>query len=162
MKKLGYLILVLMVACQGKLSDEQRKQMKEQMELHKIKRVTEVEITEAAYARGRSIMVEIESCKNDSVKLDSVLKAHHGKVRWIIPDATHATMLEQQLINAYVAEHSGAPQDNVQKVHTTTGHSDSLLYTKPVIITMPDGSDRLEGAWNIWLSKKELILSIDK
>lgn len=156
------LLALCMYACDGKLSDEQRKHMKEQMELHKIKRVTEVEITDAAYAKGRDIIADIDQLADDSVGVDSLVGSYHGRVRWLVPGKGNALALEQQLIDAYIASESDAMQDNVQKLRNATGESDSILYTKPVVVKMKDGSERLEGVWNIWLSKKQLIIDMDK
>src|SRR5688500_2041884 len=127
MKKYGIVLMILCLACEGRLSDEQRKKMKEQMELHKIKRVTESEITAAAFDKGRAIMKQVESLNSDSAKIDSLVRQHHGKVRWIVPGKSNAVALEQQLIDAYIASDSGAVQDNVQKLRNPTGDSDSIL-----------------------------------
>jgi hypothetical protein len=162
MKRLWIIAILATIACEGKLTDEQRKRMREQMELHKIKRVTEVEITEAAYAKGRAIISALDSIKMDSVKVDSFLQANEGRIRWIEPGKSNAIALEQQLVDAYLADESGGLQDNIQKVRHENIESDSILYTKPVVVKMQDGSERLEGVWNIWLSKKQLILAMDK
>jgi hypothetical protein len=162
MKKCLLIALMIITACEGKLTDEQRRKMKEQMELHKIKHVTEVEITEAAYAKGRQIIASVERYKTDSTALDSVIRQYNGSVRFIIPGKSNALALEQQLIDAYLADESGSLQDNVQKVRNGNVESDSILYTKPVVTKMSDGSESLLGIWNIWLSKKQLILAMDK
>jgi hypothetical protein len=162
MRKILVVIFVSIVACEGRLSDEQRKNMREQMELHKIKRVTEVEINEAAYTEGRKLIASLGKINGDSSKIDSVVSASNGKVRWIVPGKGNALALEQQLVDAYLADESGSIQDNVQKLRTGSAESDSLLYTKPVVTKLPDGSERLEGIWNIWLSKKQLILEMGK
>jgi hypothetical protein len=156
------LLVILFAACEGKLSDEQRKKMKEQMELHKIKRVTDSEITAAAFEKGRTIMKVIYDQKGDSSKIDSVVKSYAGRVRWLVPGKNNALALEQQLIEAYLADATGSVQDNVQKVRNAEGDSDSLLYTKPVVVKLPDGVEKLEGVWNIWISRKQLILAMDK
>lgn len=160
MKKYAIVFLALTFACEGKLTDEQRKNMREQMELHKIKRVTETQITEAAFAKGRDLMTIVERYKTDSVKLDSVINANAGRIRWIIPGKGNAIALEQQLVDAYLADESGSLQDNIQKVRHGQEESDSLLYTKPVVTKLPDGSERLDGIWNVWISKKQLILAM--
>jgi hypothetical protein len=162
MKKYVFVLVVLFLSCEGRLSDEQRKQMKEQMDLHKIKRVTDAEITAAAFEKGRSVIRSFEAAGHDSTKIDSILKSYGGKVRWIVPGKGNALALEQQLVDAYLADESGSVQDNVQKLRNAEGESDSLLYTKPVITRMDDGVEKLEGVWNIWLSKKELILAMNK
>jgi hypothetical protein len=154
--------LVLLLACEGKLTDEQRKKMREQMELHKIKRVTETEITEAAYAKGRALMAFLERHSRDSVKIDSFMTANEGRIRWIVPGNENARELERQLVDAYLADESGALQDNIQRVRRGMEPTDSILYTKPVITKLPDGSERLDGVWNVWLSQKQLVLAMDK
>jgi hypothetical protein len=162
MKKYIFGLVLVLMACEGKLTDEQRRRMKEQMELHKIKRVTDTEITEAAYARGRSTMSKLEKTQANSKGIDSMITANKGAIRWIVPGNGNAQALEQQLIDAYLADPDGALQDNVQEVRNGFEKSDSILYTKPVMTKMPDGSERLEGVWNIWLSRKQLILAMDK
>src|SRR5688572_29846901 len=111
MKKYGVILLLVICACDGKLSDEQRKHMREQMELHKIKKVTELEITDAAYATGREVIESLEKAGQDSTRVDSILKAYNGKVRWIVPGKGNALALEQQLVDAYIANESGPVQD---------------------------------------------------
>jgi hypothetical protein len=155
-------LLLLISACDGKLTDEQRRKMREQMELHKIKRVTETEITEAAFAKGRSLINDIESMDNDSIRIDSMLGAHAGRIRWIVPGSDNVADLEQQLIEAYIADESGGLTDNIQRMRVHNLSTDSILYTKPVVTKLPDGSERFEGVWNIWLSQKQLILAMDK
>lgn len=162
MNRYWILAIVVFASCEGKLSDEQRKRMREQMELHKIKRVTATEITEAAYAKGRSLMNKLESFRNDSTKIDSMIKSNDGKIRWIVPGKGNILELERQLVDAYIADESGTLQDNVQKMRIGNIETDSILYTKPVVTKTADGSDRFEGVWNIWLSQKQLILAMDK
>lgn len=157
-----YLLLVALTGCGGTLSDEQKKKIREEMELNKIRRVSEAEITEAAFARGRYIISMIATFNGDSLKIDSLIKAQKGAVRWVVPGQSTQHEMEKQLIDAYIASATGGQQDNVQKIRTAQGESDSLLYSKPVLSALPDGTGQLQGVWNIWLSKKQLILSIDK
>ena len=162
MKISALLFVFLLFGCGGSLTDEQRKQMKENMELNKIVRVTDIEITEAAFAKGRETLGIIESFKGDSTRIDSLLKINNGRVRYIRPGVSNALELEQQLVDAYLADESGSFQDNVQKVRNADGDFDSLLYSKPDVTKLPDGADQLNGVWNIWLIKKELVLEIGK
>ena len=144
--KYWILITALVVTgCGGTLSDEQRKKMREQMELHEIRKVSDTEITEAAFANGRKIMQSLETLGSDSAKIDSFISNSKGKVKWLVPGGRNAIALEQQLIDAYIAGGAGTLQDNVQKIRNAEGESDSLLYTKPVVTKLPDGTDRLEG-----------------
>jgi hypothetical protein len=162
MKRYWILLFCISLACEGRLTDEQRKKMKEQMELHKIKRVTDAEITEAAYAKGREISSLLQVNQSDSTRLDSLVKAYQGKIRWIVPGQGNAEILEQQLIDAYLASEGSGVQDNVQELRNGSVKSDSILYSKPVVSRLPNGAEKLEGVWNIWLSRKDLILAMDK
>jgi uncharacterized membrane protein len=162
MKKAGLILVLFLAGCGGSLSDEQRKHMREEMELHKIVRVTEIEITEAAFTKGREIIKLLEQIKGDSTRLDSLLNSNRGAIRYVRPGASNAKALEKQLIDAYLAAGSGALQDNVQEVRNAEGGYDTLLYTKPVTTRLADGSDRLEGIWNIVLPKKPIILDIGR
>ncbi len=162
MKISALFLLLFLFSCGGSLSDEQRKQMHEKMELNKIVRVTEAEITDAAFAKGRKIINALDSLRNDSSSLKSYLRKNAARIHYIQPGTSNARALEQQLVEAYLADESGAMQDNVQEKRNAQGNYDSLLYTKPVTKQLPDGSEALEGIWNVWLSKKELVLEIGK
>jgi hypothetical protein len=156
------LFLFVICGCSGSLPDEQRKQMHERMEMNKIVRVTEVEITEAAFSEGRSIVTTLDSLRNDSARVESFVKINDGRVRYITAVTANARSLERQLLEAYLADQSGTMQDNVQKVRNEKGDFDTLLYTHPVIGKLSDGRERLVGIWSIWLPKKELVLKITK
>ena len=160
-KKIVVVLLFLtLIACGGSLSDEQRKAMREKMELNKIVRVTDVEIMEAAFANGRKTIAVLDSLGADSLKLDSFLNVNSNHIRYMKPGVRQGRELEQQLLDAYVADRSGSLQDNVQKARNKQGDFDSLLYTKPVTRKLADGTERLEGVWNVWLSKKAMVLDI--
>ena len=150
--------VLFIVGCTGSLTEEQRKAVKEDMESHAIRKVSDAQLTDAAFARGREIIAELEEAKGDSLKTDSIVKGSDGKIRWMVPGATNASLVEHQLIEAYMHSASGGKQDNVQKIRATDGtQTDSILYSKPVLIKQKDGTDVLTGVWNIWLSRKELI-----
>jgi hypothetical protein len=156
------ILLLLIIGCTGSLTEEQRKAVKEDMENHEIKKVSDAEITEAAFAKGRELITTLEKQKNDSSRIDSIIAANNGKIRWLIPGSSNALEVEQQLIDAYIASASGEAQDNVQKIRASDGTpSDSILYSKPVVVKQKDGTDLLTGVWNIWLSRKELIRAMD-
>lgn len=151
-----------LVSCGGSLSDEQRKEMKQKMEENKIVRVTDVEITEAAFSEGRETVAKLDSLASDSSLLDSFLEESQGRIHFLKPGGTEMHVLETQLIDAYLADPSGAFQDNVQEVRNAQGSADTLLYTKPVTKKLADGREELIGVWNIWLPKKELIVEISR
>jgi hypothetical protein len=155
MKKLYFIFLISAIACTGSLTEEQRKKMKEASEQQSIVKVTEAEITEAAFATGRSVMGEL----TDIPTVDSVGEKSGAKIHWLQPGSVHGLEIERQLIDAYInSVIEGNPlQDNVQKIGV-----DSMLYTKAIVVTRPDGSVEVKGTWNIWMSKKQLILSMKK
>ena len=155
-------LLLLLTACGGSLSDEQRKEMREKMEMNRIVRVTEAEIMEAAFAEGREVVNVLDSLRTDSVEMKKFLLNQGSRVRFLKPGESNARLLEQQLIDAYLADPSSSFQDNVQQKRNASGDYDSLLYTKPVTTKLPDGSERLEGVWNIWLAKRDLVLRIGR
>jgi len=160
--KFTAILLFTLMGCGRSLSEEQRKEMHEKMEANKIVRVTEVEILEAALAEGRKTVSILDDLQNNAPALDSFLEINAQRIRYILPDASNARPLEQQLLEAYLADTSGAPQDNVQKLRNDQDGFDSLLYTKPVVKRSAQGDEQLDGVWNIWLSKKEMVLNIGK
>ena len=147
--------LVLLTACGGSLTDEQRKKMLEASEQQSIMKVTDAEITEAAFAKGRAVMGTL----TESALADSISRAAQVKIHWLAPGGGNALEIEKQIIDAYInSVIEGVPlQDNVQNIGT-----DSVLYTKPVVLTRPDSSIEVKGTWNIWMSKKQLILAMKK
>lgn len=136
--------------------------MREKMEENTIIRVTEVEITEAAFDEGRSVVRVLDSLSSDSAKARAFISAYPGDIRFLKPGSGTIRLLEQQLIDAYLADTTGSVSDNVQNVRDENGVTDSLLYTKPVIRKLSDGRDELVGVWNIWLSRRELVKGIGR
>lgn len=65
--------------------------------------------------------------------------------------------IEQQIIEAYTSANGLDLTDNIQKIG-----NDSLLYTYPVLSTLPDGSVQFKFALGIKMPKKEVILSMQK
>lgn len=130
--------------------------MREARELKSIKKVSEAEITEAAFARGREIMKDVVRFPK---AIDSLEAVHQVRISWLTPGMSGGTEVEQQLIDAYLNSIlSGAPvSDNVQRLG-----EDSLLYSKPVTRELPDGTVSADGVWNISLSRKQLVLGIEK
>jgi hypothetical protein len=158
MKHLLIIVCIVLTACGGSLSDEQRRKIKEDMAHHKIVRVTDAEVTAGAFAYGRKIMKGISSIDKNSLELDSLSRIYQAKIVWIVPGEKSALAIEQQLIEAYLESLiNGGMQDNVQRLK-----SDSLLYTFPVTEKLADGSETVKGMWSIRISKKDLILSMNK
>lgn len=154
---------LILASCGGSLSDEQRKKMRDEMALHEIRKVTEPEITDAAMKLGQEIMTSLEKVKENRASVDSLARATKTKITWIVPGEATAGLVEQQLIEAYIAGAiTGTLEDNLQKLRNADGRVDSLLFTRPVVTNLADGAVQVEGTWNIRISQKELILSMGK
>lgn len=156
MRLLYFLIGFALLGCGGSLNDEQRKQMREAREMKAIKKVSEAEITELAFSRGRDIMKNITRSPK---AIDSLEAAHQVRISWLTPGSSTATEVEKQLIDAYLNSilSGTSVSDNVQRLG-----EDSLLYTRPVTRELPDGTVAVDGTWNISFSRKQLVLSIGK
>ncbi len=154
---------MFVASCGGTLSDEQKKKIRDEMAQSEIKKVTEPEITDAAMKLGREIMNAVEKLKDNPAAIDSIERATKTKITWIVPGNANADLVEQQLIEAYIAgAATGTIEDNLQKLRDNEGVVDSLLFTRPVVKNLPDGAVQVEGTWNIRISQKELILSMSK
>lgn len=155
--KIAVLILsILFVACNGKLSESQKERIKESMEQGQIKKVSESQITDAAFALGRSISSVIE--KQDKLMMnsdliDSIAKTNFVEVISLQSGNTQLRNVERQLLEAYLA--GGPTADNVQKMGL-----DTLIYTKPVFREHPDGSTEFLKAIGIRMTRKQVVLSI--
>ncbi|HEX6892322.1 MAG TPA: hypothetical protein VF141_16560 [Chryseolinea sp.] len=161
--KTGILVVTaLLMGCGGSLSDEQRKRLHEGIDKQKIVKLSDSEIMSASLDQGRIIFDALDNVKFVPSKVDSVAQRYDVKIRWITPGANNALEVENQLIEAYVVgAETGSTQDNVQELHgPNTVEYDSLLYSRPVVTPMPDGAVNVEGVWNIYMSKKNIILSV--
>ena len=149
------ILIFILASCGGTLTDEQRKKMLEASEQQAIVKVTEAEITDAAFLRGR-LVLEALSTPEKAACLASV---NGMKIHWLQTGTTSSAVVEQQILDAYInSVITGTPmRDNVQKVGP-----DSMLYTSVVVLTRPDSSIEIKGTWNIWMSNKRLILSMKK
>lgn len=163
--KLYIILIILLFGCGGSLSDEQRKKLNEGVEDRKIVRVSDAEIITASLDRGRTIFGLIEKVKFDSLKVDSIARRYDVKIGLAVAGAANALEIENQLIEAYVSgAETGSTQDNIQKLRITVDPDtyDSLLYSRPLVTPLPDGAVKVEGVWNIYLAKKDVILSLSK
>lgn len=165
MRNIVWAGMLILTACGGSLSEEQRKKMREGMEQQKIVKLSDSEITVAAMEKGQQVYAALEKLHFDPAKVDSIAAQNHVTIRWVVPGASTAKLVEQQLIEAYImGMATGSLQENIQKLHKANDPEayDSLVYSKPVVTPRPDGVENLEGVWNIYLSKKEVILSAGK
>lgn len=159
MKNLIFWGFLILTACGGTLTDEQRRKAREAIDQGQLKRVTDSELTEASFALGRIITEKIEKRDRDLVNrafLDSLQNVYNVEIISMKPGDSTSRAVEQQIIEAYI---TGTGQvelnDNIQKMG-----KDSMLYTKPILKERPDGSVEFSKALGIRMAKKEIVLSI--
>ena len=146
-------------SCGGSLSSEQRKRIRENMEAKSIKKISDAELTEAAFNYGRSLVKVIES-KDKSLSnrkfLDSLEKSFGVQIFSMHPTDSFLRGVERKIIEAYTSgsDLSGIG-DDLQKMG-----ADSLIYTKPLLTERPDGSLEFTQALAIRIPKRQVILSI--
>lgn len=160
MKFWGLTLLVLMTACGGNLSDEQRKKLKDRMKADEIKRVTDGELMAAAFDYGRAISSVIEKRDPGMINrslIDSLETAFNVKIGAMQPGDSMLLDIEQKLIEAYTSS-AGQVEiaDDVQKIS-----DDSILYTKPIMRERPDGSVEFTRALSIHMPTQSVVLSIE-
>ncbi len=157
-----YVVLIsalMAFGCNGKLTDEQKRKIKEERADSQLKKITEAEITEAAFVYGRSLAQVIE--QNDKSLLtksviDSLEAAYSVEIIELKTNDSTLRAIEKRVIEAYVGGGDAtALSDNIQK---TTG--DSILYTKPLMLQQADGSVLFSKALGIRMSKKQVVRSI--
>jgi superfamily II RNA helicase len=165
MKKMAWMGLILLMACGGSLSEEQRKRLHDGMDNQKILKVTDSEIVTASLDRGRAVFSDMEKENFSPAQIDSVMRKYQVRVKWLVPGSSESLEVENQMIEAYViGAETGSTQDNIQKLHreAQSDDYDSLLYSRPVVTTQADGVINVEGVWNIYLAKKDIILLLGK
>lgn len=154
-RALFFIGLLALAACGGKISDEQRKAIKESMEQGQIKRITDAELTEAAYNFGRDIIKDLEQNKFTTSSIEAIAKNKEVKIITLQSGDSALMEIEKMIIEAYTSGATPELSDNIQKLG-----SDSLLYTKPIMKSQPDGSMQFEKAIGIHMAKKQVVLSI--
>jgi hypothetical protein len=165
MKKLVFLGIALAMGCGGSLTDEQRKKLREGMEEQQIVRLSDAEIMTTSLELGRNIFDALERVDFHPAKADSLGAVYQVRLRHLIPGSPDALEVENQVIEAYVlGAETGATQDNIQKLRSTPSGEDydSLMYSRPVIRPQPDGSIQVDGVWNIYFSKRDVIITASK
>lgn len=154
MQKYGLFLLLVLMACGGSLTDEQRKELREGQAKQEVKRVTEAEILEQAFSTGRKI---VSTLGKDSTATQKLAAQYKSEIHFIKPGQSTALEIEQQLIEAYLMSIiDGGMADNVQKIP-----GDSMMYTFPVADTLADGAVSIQGMWSVHMAVKDLILSMD-
>ena len=142
---LGCLIFFWTAACRGSLSEEDKKAIREEMESREIKRISEGQIVEAAFAKGRKLRPLLQQ---PNPQTDSFEVLHSAEIRRLDP-ASGMNAKEASLWGAYQFNISkGLPlDDNVQML----GDS-ALLYTLPIL-----EEDSLIGIWSVTFDKGAII-----
>jgi len=163
MNKIALIGLLTLVSCGGSLSDEQRKRLHDGMEKQKIVKISDAEIVSAAMEQGRAFYKAIEKISFDQTKVDSIARVYNVKVVQLDINAANAKEMEKQLLDAYIsAAATGTLPDNIQKIYKENETEyDSLVYSKP-IVEIKDEVENVTGVWNIYLSKKEVIIRATK
>ncbi len=166
-------LALLLSACKGGLTDEQKKAFKEELDKREIKRLTPGEVNEAISRQGSNIadtLYEVFSEKDiqseafrssvltaeDYPVLDSLNRNFKAHIKWIGTEAAKNTPavldLETQLLDAYVynIENGLDARKNVQRIDEAR-----FLFTQPVL-----SDKKLKGMWSITLLQKEVILGL--
>jgi hypothetical protein len=154
---IGFCFLVLL-SCNGKLTEEQKRKIREERKESQLKKISEVDITEAAFQSGRTITNIIEKRDIELTQptfIDSLEKVFSVEIISMKADDSTLRAIEKQVIEAYISGGNIDLNDNVQKVG-----KDSILYTKPMMRKMPDGSVVFVKALGLRMSKKEVIRTI--
>ena len=175
---LQFSLMLLLLACNGGLTDEQKKAFKEEYDQREVKRVTPGELTEAVYHQGNVIADTLQQLfsekdrqddlwhtsvitAEDEPLLDSLNRKYKVHIKWIGAEAAGDTPsmvpLEKQLLDAYLydTENGREVRENVQKIDEK-----SFLFTQPVLLSPTTESPKLWGMWSITLLSKEIILAL--
>lgn len=159
MKKFSILLLLLATACGGKLTKEEREKLHEGMASQEIRRVTDAELQDAALKLGADVMRDVERIDKfvlRKTELDSLAAARGVIVFALKPDKATLQKMENDLIDAYIAgAAAGTAVDNLQAIG-----EDSLLFTRPVFKSHPDGSQEFSHAIGIRMAKRTVVLSM--
>ena len=161
MKYLIIPVFLLIISCNGRLTDEQKKKIRNEMEEGQIKRISEAEITEAAFNYGRAISNVVESRDQnleDKALIDSLENVYGVQILSMQTGDSELREIDRKVIEAYTSGGDvGALSDNVQKQGR-----DSILYTKPLMRTLADGSTEFTKALGIRMPKRQVVMSIKK
>jgi hypothetical protein len=152
--RFGVMIVLLATACGGSLSEEQRRQLREAQAQQAIVKVSEAELVAAAYTKGREILQALRQYPDARQRLEA---EHKVNIRWAGADSSNAYAIETLLMEAYVEAlvKEDSLQDNVQRLGT-----DTLIYSFPVTEQFAQGVVKVKGVWNVWIPKRELVLSL--
>jgi hypothetical protein len=155
MKQIVWLGLIFITACNGRLTDEQRKRLHDGMKRNEIKKVSDAQLTDAAFALGRAISESLGS-NTGKQRVDSLQRIYHVRIRPLYAKPLTTDPLEKQIVEAYI-EGAGKVKldDNIQKAG-----ADTLFYTRPMVRERPDGSEEFNYAIGIRMCKRDIVNSI--
>ncbi len=126
------------------------------MEQGEIKKVSEAQIIEAAFIYCRNVAsildMQDKTLTNSNLQ-DSLSHALQVEIISLQPDNKSLRKVERQLMEAYID--SNGLNDNIQRMGP-----DSILYTKPILHEMPDGTREFIKALGIRMTRKQIVLSI--
>ena len=157
MKTLCYFSLLLLTACGGELSREQKSRIRESMEDGQIRKVSPADLTVAAYELGRTITKRFTEDKQlQDTALVHKVSDEFGVDVFVLKEGVNAGDRAAQILEAYMqADDVGNLEDNVQKLG-----KDSLLYTQPINFERPDGSRVFTHAIAVTMPVKSVIRSM--
>lgn len=159
-KVVVFVLAIQVMACNGRLSDEQKRKIIDEMESSQIVKIPEATITEAAFEYGRTIVAPLEARDQQLMNqklIDSLQEAFHVNIKALNANDSLLREVEKKMIEAYLGAGSEQLTDNVQKMGV-----DSIFYTKPFMKTNPDRSVELIKVVGIRMSKREVIKQIKK
>jgi hypothetical protein len=159
MKHPLFILFLFLFACNGKLTDEQKRKIREEREESQIKKISDADITEAAFEYGRTIthiIEERDKTLSNKILLDSLENAYGVEILSMQTDDSTLRAVEKKVIEAYISGGSTvALSDNVQKMG-----KDSILYTKPMMRELPDGSVSFTKALGLRIPKRQIVRTI--
>jgi hypothetical protein len=159
LRNLSPLLFVLVCACGGKLTEEERAKLHEGMATQDIRRVTDAELLGAALIIAGDIMRDVEKTDKfllNKEKIDSLSAARNVVIYSLRTDSAPLGEIEKKLVEAYAtAAATGTATDNLQKLGT-----DSLLFTRPVFRLHPDGSQEFSHAIGLRMSTRSIVLAM--
>lgn len=148
-------VLTILMACEARLSEDQRRQIAEARKKQEIRQVPEAEILQGGLRLGEQLITLLPDSA-DREKVNQVAKQHGVTIRWAAPDQLPPEPLMQDLIHAYVfALKSGQnPDYHIQRLGV-----DSVLFVMPAIGKDADSEKvTLRGIWDIRIPVKKIVL----
>jgi len=122
----------------------QRKKLKEGMELNTLKKVSDAQLTEAAFDMGRKLAMIVQKFSlDDKERIDSLQEAYKIRILRLQPGDSLLLALEQQNCRSLYCR---VKPGSTQRQHQSIG-VDSLLYTRPVMKQLPNGEVEFSMRW---------------